>query len=64
MEKLIYTLVLSNHKVRPYFEIHTIEVVMAHPFGVFLHKPSIERQKALWATEFGAFDVKYVLRQQ
>ena len=39
MEKLILALVTTSRKLRPYFQVHTIEVLIEYPMKKILHKP-------------------------
>lgn len=61
MEKLIYALVVSTQKLRPYFKSHSIEFVTSYPLRAFSHKLDLTVHMALWVIEFGAFDLRYVL---
>lgn len=40
-EKLIYAVIVSAHKLRPYFKSYTIEAVAAYPFRDVLHRPDL-----------------------
>lgn len=61
MKKLIYAIVVSAHKRRPYFKSHAIEMT-AYCLRVVLSKQDLAKWMALWATELGSFDIKYVPR--
>ena len=39
MEKLILALVTTSRKLRPYYQVHTIEVPIEYPMKQVLHKP-------------------------
>ena len=60
LEKLVYALVVSTRKLRPYFQAHTIVVPTAHPIQPILHKPETSGRLAKWAIELGEFDVHFV----
>lgn len=46
MEKLVYALVISDRKLRPYFESHIIKQVTTYPFKAILHKQNLARHMA------------------
>ena len=64
LEKLVYALVISARKLRPYFQAHTIVVPTAHPIRPILHKSETSGRLAKWAIELGEFDVHFVPRLQ
>ncbi|CAL8175952.1 unnamed protein product [Prunus armeniaca] len=59
LEKLAYALVLSAHKLRTYFQAHTIEVLTNQPRRQVLQKPETSGQLIKWAIELGEFDICY-----
>ena len=62
LEKLAYALVTTARKLRPYFQAHTIVVVMDQPLRQFLHRPNVLGSLVLWALELTQFDIKYKAR--
>ena len=59
MEKLILALLTAARKLRPYFQVHTIEVPMEYPMKQVLHKPETFGRLMKWAIELSEFDIKY-----
>ena len=59
MEKLILALVIAARKLRPYFQAHTIEVLIEYPIKQVLHKPETSRRLMKWAIELSEFDIIY-----
>ena len=59
MEKLILALVTTTHKLRPYFQAHTIEIPTEYPMKQVLHKPETSGRLMKWAIELSEFDIRY-----
>ena len=59
MEKLILALVTAGWKLRPYFQVHTIEVPTEYPMKQVLHKPETSGRLMKWAIELSEFDIRY-----
>ena len=59
MEKLILALVTAARKLRPYFQAHTIEVLIEYPMKRVLHKPETSGRLMKWAIELSEFDIRY-----
>ena len=59
MEKLILALVTAARKLRPYFQVHTIEVPTEYPMKQVLHKPETSGRLMKWALELSEFDIRY-----
>ena len=59
MEKLILALVTAARKLRPYFQVHTIEVPTEYPMKQVLHKPETSGRLMKWAIELSEFDIRY-----
>ena len=51
MEKLILALVTAARKLRPYFQAHTIEVLIEYPMKQVVHKPETSGRLMKWALE-------------
>ena len=62
MEKLILALVTATWKLRPYFQVHTIEVPTEYPMKQILHKPETSERLMKWAIELSEFDIRYRLK--
>ena len=58
MEKLILALVTAARMLRPYFQVHTIEVSTEYPMKQVLHKPETSRRLMKWAIEMSEFDIR------
>lgn len=41
LEKLLYSLIISIKRLKPYFHSHTVEVVIAYPLRLIMHKPDL-----------------------
>ena len=59
MEKLILALVTTSRKLRPYFQAHTVEVLIEYPMKQILNKPETSRRLMKWAIELSEFDIRY-----
>ena len=59
MEKLILALVTAARKLRPYLQVHTIEVPTEYPKKQVLHKPETFGRLMKWAIELSEFDIRY-----
>ena len=59
MEKLAFALITVAHKLKPYFQAHTIVVLTDQPLKRALSSPEAAGRMALWAIELSEFDVQY-----
>ena len=57
MEKLAFALVTAAPKLEPYFQAHTIIVLMDQPLKKAMSSPEAAGRMALWAIELSEFDV-------
>ena len=62
MEKLALALVVAARKLRPYFQAHTIIVLINHPLRKAMNKPNAAGRLIQWAIELSEFDIEYRLR--
>ena len=62
MEKLILALVTTSRKLRPYFQVHTVEVPTEYPMKQILYKPKTSGRLIKWAIELSVFDIRYKTR--
>ena len=59
MEKLAFALITVARKLKPYFQAHTIVVLMDKPLKKAMSSPEAARRMALWAVELSEFDIQY-----
>ena len=59
MEKLAFTLIIAARKLKPYFQAHTIIVLMNKPLRKAMSSPEAAGRMALWAVELSEFDIQY-----
>ena len=59
MEKLAFALVTAARKLKPYFQAHTIIVLMDQPLKRAMSSPEAAGRMALWAIELSEFDIQY-----
>ncbi|KAK3020027.1 hypothetical protein RJ639_004987 [Escallonia herrerae] len=58
-EKLSFALLIAARKFRPYFQSHTIIVLIDKPLRRILHKPDLSSRLVPWSIELGEFDIQY-----
>ena len=63
MEKLAFAWVTAARKLKPYFQAHTIIVLMDRPLRRAMSSPEVAGQMALWAVELSEFNIQYRLRR-
>ncbi|XP_074314330.1 uncharacterized protein LOC141649542 [Silene latifolia] len=59
LEKLVLALVTASHKLRPYFESHTISVITNYPLKTIMRKPELSRRMAKWSVHLSEYDLKF-----
>ena len=59
MEKLAFVLITVARKLKPYFQAHTIIVLMDKPLRKVMSSPESASRMALWAIELSEFDIWY-----
>ena len=59
MEKLAFALVTAARKLKPYFQAHTIVVLMDRPLRRAMSSPEVAGRMTLWAVELSEFDIQY-----
>ncbi|KAK8951092.1 hypothetical protein KSP39_PZI003623 [Platanthera zijinensis] len=62
LEKLVFALVISARKLRPYFQAHSIQIVTDHPLRRILEGVEHSGRLAKWSIELSEFDLSYVPR--
>ena len=64
LAKLVYALVTTAIKLWPYFQAHTVAVVIDQPLRQFHQRPDVSDRLVLWALELTQYDIKYMQEQQ
>ena len=59
MEKLAFALVIVTHKLKPYFQAHTVIVLIDKPLRKAMSSPKATERMVLWAIELSEFDIQY-----
>ena len=59
MEKLAFALVMATHKLKPYFQAHTVVVLIDRPLRRAMSNLDAAGKLALWAIELSEFDIQY-----
>jgi hypothetical protein len=59
VQKLLYAVLLTAHKIRHYFDDHKVIVVTGFPIGDILHNKEAVGRIAKWVCELGAHDIEF-----
>ena len=59
MEKLAFTLVTMACKLKPYFQVHTVIILMDKPLQRAMSSLEAAGRMALWEIELSEFDIQY-----
>ena len=59
MEKLAFALVTAVRKLKPYFQAHTIIVLLDQPLKRAMNSLEAAGRMALWAIELSEFNIQY-----
>ena len=59
MEKIAFALVTVAHKLKSYFQAHTMVILTDKPLWWAMSNLETVEQKALWAIELSKFDIQY-----
>jgi hypothetical protein len=59
VQKLLYAVLLTAHKLCHYFDDHKVIVVTGFPIGDILHNKEAIGRIAKWACEPGAQDIEF-----
>jgi hypothetical protein len=62
MQKLVYAILMTKHKLRHYFDMHPITVVSKYPLGEVIQNPEAEGRIAKWALELMGQNITYAPR--
>lgn len=57
IEKLVLSLIISARKLRPYFQAHTIVIVINLPLRQILYKLDMSERLLRWSLELREFDI-------
>ena len=61
MEKLAFALVTVARKLKPYFQAHTVTILIDKPLQRAMSNPEAASRLALWVIELSEFDIQYRL---
>ena len=51
---------MASKKLRPYFQAHSIVVLLSYLIRVILHKPDTSGWLIKWVVEMSEFDIEYL----
>jgi hypothetical protein len=60
---MLYSLLITSHKLRHYFQAHKIKVISSFPLGEILHRHDTVVRIVKWLVELGEFDLEFCPRQ-
>ncbi|XP_074299868.1 uncharacterized protein LOC141631042 [Silene latifolia] len=58
-EKLALALVTTSHKLRSYFESHTIHVITNYPLKIIMRKPELSGRMTKWSVNLSGYDLEF-----
>ena len=59
IEKLAFALITASKKLRHYFQVHVINVMIDHPLKKAMNKLEATGRLIQWAVELSEFDIRY-----
>ena len=59
MEKIAFALLVASRKLRPYFQAHSIVIMIDQPIRKRMNKIDAAGRLIQWAIELGQFDIEY-----
>ena len=62
MKKMVYALIISSRRLRPYFQTHPIVILTDQPLKAIVYRPDTSDRMTKWAIKFNEFDIQYHLR--
>jgi hypothetical protein len=62
MQKLVYAMLMTKHKLRHYFDAHPITVVSKYPLGEVIQNPEAEGRITKWVLELMGQNITYAPR--
>jgi hypothetical protein len=60
---MLYTLLITSHKLRHYFQSHKIKVISSFPLEEILHSRDTVGRIVKWSVELCKFDLEFCPRQ-
>jgi hypothetical protein len=63
IQKLLYAVVLTQRKLRHYFEAHPVMVISSFPLGEIIRKPDVAGRIAKWSVELMGETLAYAPRK-
>jgi hypothetical protein len=63
VQKLLYALLITSHKLRHYFESHKITVITDFPLGDILRNKDVTGRISKWTVELGALNIDFASRK-
>lgn len=61
-EKLALALLVALQKLKPYFQAHSIIVLISHLLRQVLYRPEISGQLVRWSMELSQYEIHYLLK--
>ena len=62
VEKMIYALIISSQRLRPYFQAHPIVVLIDQSLKIILYRPDTSDRMIKWTIKLSGFDIQYCPR--
>ena len=62
LERLALALVMASRRLKPYFKVHMIKVLIDQPLKKVMQRPEISGRLMAWVVKLGAFDIQYLPR--
>ena len=59
VQKLLYAILVTSHKLRHYFEYYKIIMVTEFPLGDILHNKEANGRIIKWAVELGTYSIEF-----
>jgi hypothetical protein len=62
IQKLLYAILMSSHKLKHYLLSHKIKVVSSYPLGTIIHNQDDVGRITQWSVELGQYNIEFVPR--